>query len=325
MNEPAPYDPRRWRRERWDEPGTLYFWSGRGGPHEAFSNFASTPFTMVAWHAELGDVDFATGEHAFQAAKSATVAEHERIRRARTPMGAKQAGRAVALPRDWSRRRPHVMLAVVRAKFATGDLREQYESRARPVTGHRSAVAGARAGLGRRLDRNTGPVGRPAISRGRSRALPDPKNNQSVLPPFERVRARDGEILDVQAQHFVGACRGLVQQPPRRALAQRDVAALPQPLEACHRDAARVVVLLGAPVEGDLAVDLQQASALAVAREGTHGRDVTVPRRRRRVMPALRDDAGQAGAGHGRVAELVLEDRERLAVLRARRRREVGL
>jgi len=124
MNEPAPYDPRRWRRERWDEPGTLYFWSGRGGPHEAFSNFAATPFTMAAWHAELGAVAFATGEHAFQAAKSATVDEHERIRLARTPMAAKQAGRAVALPRDWSRRRPHVMLAVVRAKFATGDLRD---------------------------------------------------------------------------------------------------------------------------------------------------------------------------------------------------------
>jgi hypothetical protein len=35
-------------------------------------------------------------------------------------------------------------------------------------------------------------------------------------------------------------------------------------------------------------------------------------RRRRRVMPALFDDAGQAGAGHGRVAELVLDHRERL-------------
>lgn len=42
-------------------------------------------------------------------------------------------------------------------------------------------------------------------------------------------------------------------------------------------------------------------------------------------MPALLDDAGEAGAGHSRVAELVLEDGERLAVPRARRWREVGL
>jgi len=42
-------------------------------------------------------------------------------------------------------------------------------------------------------------------------------------------------------------------------------------------------------------------------------------------MPALRDNAGEAGAGDRRVAELVLEDRERLAVLRAGRRRQVGL
>jgi hypothetical protein len=42
-------------------------------------------------------------------------------------------------------------------------------------------------------------------------------------------------------------------------------------------------------------------------------------------MPALLDDRGQAGTGDGRVAELVLDDGERLAVLRPRRRRKVGL
>lgn len=124
MTEPPPtYDPRRWRRERWDEPGTIYFWSGRDGPYEAFSNFAATPFVMPAWHAELGDVEFPSGEHAFQAAKAATADDHERIRLARTPMAAKQLGRRVALPADWTVRRTHVMLAVVRAKFARGELR----------------------------------------------------------------------------------------------------------------------------------------------------------------------------------------------------------
>ena len=40
---------------------------------------------------------------------------------------------------------------------------------------------------------------------------------------------------------------------------------------------------------------------------------------RRRVMPALRDDGGETGARHRAVTELVLDDGERLAVLRARR------
>jgi hypothetical protein len=58
-------DPTRWRRERWDEPDTIYFWSGRGGEYQALSNFAQTPFVMPAWHRKLGVVEFATGEHAF--------------------------------------------------------------------------------------------------------------------------------------------------------------------------------------------------------------------------------------------------------------------
>ena len=75
----------------------------------------------------------------------------------------------------------------------------------------------------------------------------------------------------------------------------------------------------------DVAGDREHPCALAVARERPDGRDVAVPRRRRRVMPALLDDAREARAGDRSVAELVLDDHERLAVLRARRRREVGL
>jgi hypothetical protein len=135
----------------------------------------------------------------------------------------------------------------------------------------------------------------------------------------------DVEVLDVQAQDLVGAGGGLVQHAPERAFAQVDVAALPQPLEARSGDAAGVVVLLGAALEGDVAVDLENPGALAVARERADGRDVAVPCRRRCVMPALFDDAGEARAGDRRVAELVLEHGERLAVLRARRGREVGL
>jgi len=50
-------------------------------------------------------------------------------------------------------------------------------------------------------------------------------------------------------------------------------------------------------------VDVQDPGARAVAREGSDGRDVTVPRRQRRMLPALRDDAGEAGAGDRRLAE----------------------
>jgi N-glycosidase YbiA len=126
-HEPCEIDPRRaspsrWRRARWDEPGTIYFWSARGGPFAAFSNFAPTPFEMPAWHDPAWIVPFATAEHAFQAAKARTANEHEQIRRAATPLGAKRAGRRVALPAGWDRRRAHVMLAVVRAKFAVPEL-----------------------------------------------------------------------------------------------------------------------------------------------------------------------------------------------------------
>ena len=37
-----------WRRDRWDELSTIYFWSGRGGQFERFSNSAITPFAMRA-------------------------------------------------------------------------------------------------------------------------------------------------------------------------------------------------------------------------------------------------------------------------------------
>jgi hypothetical protein len=131
--------------------------------------------------------------------------------------------------------------------------------------------------------------------------------------------AGDVEVLDLEAQDLVGAGGGLVEQPPQGAFAQVDVAALPQPLEARERDAAGVVVLLGAALQIDVAVDLEDPGARAVVRERSDGRDVAVPRRRRRVMPALLDDAGEAGAGDRRVAELVFDDGERLAVLRARR------
>jgi hypothetical protein len=95
--------------------------------------------------------------------------------------------------------------------------------------------------------------------------------------------AGEVEILDVEAQDLVGASSGLVEQPPQRAFAQVDVAALPQPLEARERDAAGVVVFLGTALQIDAAVDRQDLRARAVARERSDRRDVAVLRRRRRA------------------------------------------
>ena len=74
----------------------------------------------------------------------------------------------------------------------------------------------------------------------------------------------DVEILDVEAQDLVGASGGLVEQPPQGAFAQVDVAALPEPLEARERNAAGVVVLFGAALQLEIAVDVEDPSALAV-------------------------------------------------------------
>jgi hypothetical protein len=74
----------------------------------------------------------------------------------------------------------------------------------------------------------------------------------------------DVDVLDVQAQDLVGAGGGFVKQPPECAFAQLDVAALPEPLEARERDAAGVVVLLGATLQLDVAVDREGPGALAV-------------------------------------------------------------
>jgi hypothetical protein len=110
-----------WWRERWDEPGTIYFWSGHQGPHRAFSNFnEDDPFPMPCWLEPTLIVEMPDGEHGFQTAKGTTMADFRRILSAKGPLAAKRAGGPgkVRLPPDWNQRRPHVMLAVVRARVA---------------------------------------------------------------------------------------------------------------------------------------------------------------------------------------------------------------
>ena len=54
------------------------------------------------------------------------------------------------------------------------------------------------------------------------------------------------QVADVQAEDFVGAGGGVVQQPPQRPLPQRDVGPCPQPLEFGQRDRPGVVTGFGA-------------------------------------------------------------------------------
>ena len=117
--------PTRWRRARWDEPGTIYFYSGTRGPHRRFSNFDDgSPFPMPAWYDPTVILLFDSGEHGFQCAKGRNKTEHERIRHAGSPYAAKQAAWRYPCPADWNRRRSRIMLTVVRAKFSVPELRE---------------------------------------------------------------------------------------------------------------------------------------------------------------------------------------------------------
>jgi len=75
------------------------------------SNFAPSP---IAWRG----VTWATVEAAFQAAKTDSPEEAEKIRRAATPGKAKRLGRKVVLRSGWEAVKIPVMLALVRLKFA---------------------------------------------------------------------------------------------------------------------------------------------------------------------------------------------------------------
>jgi len=83
-----------------------------------------------------GDL-YPTVEHAFQAAKTADVAERARIRDLGTPDAAKRAGRKVALRRDWERVKLGIMESLLRTKFSEPGLMAQLLE-----TGERELVEG---------------------------------------------------------------------------------------------------------------------------------------------------------------------------------------
>ena len=102
--------------EGWTAPDTIYFW---GGP---LSNFAATPGLRLPYgyhgHHETGWVPVATVEHWFQACKATNRQDFDYVLAATSPAGAKAAGRRIALRSDWEQIKYHVMLCVLRGKFA---------------------------------------------------------------------------------------------------------------------------------------------------------------------------------------------------------------
>lgn len=83
-------------------------------PYSALSNyFRGAPISL--W-----EFDFATGEHAFQAAKASTRSGFDKVRREPDTDRAKWLGSGVRLRPDWEEVKPAVMRAILAAKFAPG-------------------------------------------------------------------------------------------------------------------------------------------------------------------------------------------------------------
>lgn len=85
--------------------------------HAFLSNFHPSPV-----RGPMGLL-FPTVEHAFQASKTRSAIEVERIQDAPTPGRAKRLGRRVALREDWEETRLDVMEELVWRKFVITDLR----------------------------------------------------------------------------------------------------------------------------------------------------------------------------------------------------------
>lgn len=80
------------------------------GHHRFLSNFYPSPI-------EVDGLVYPTVEHAFQAAKTDSVIEKEKIRRAQKPGTAKAWGKKVTLRGDWEQVKVGIMLSLLRKKF----------------------------------------------------------------------------------------------------------------------------------------------------------------------------------------------------------------
>ena len=101
------------------------------GPTRWLSNFHEAP---IRWQGK----DYLSTEHAYQAAKAGTEAEHELIRQSSTCGQAKRNGQRVPLREDWEEVKDQIMYEVCLAKFTQHD----YLSDALAATGDRELREG---------------------------------------------------------------------------------------------------------------------------------------------------------------------------------------
>lgn len=88
----------------------IFFWAQKD-QYGAFSNFFNAPFT-------LDNREWPTVEHWFQAMKTSSIEEQEKIRAAKNPAIAKRMGRKAPLRMEWEDVKWHVMVEGVWAKFS---------------------------------------------------------------------------------------------------------------------------------------------------------------------------------------------------------------
>lgn len=90
----------------------IFFYSQKKNGFEWLSNFAQYPIVVE-------DIYYPTSEHYYQAKKTFNPVEQEMIRRCRSPLEAKLAGRHVRLRSDWEEVKQDVMLKALRVKFGS--------------------------------------------------------------------------------------------------------------------------------------------------------------------------------------------------------------
>ncbi len=86
--------------------------------HAFLSNFYITPISFEG-------KEYASVEHAYQAAKTTNPLEHQKIIDAPTPGKAKRLGAKVSLRKDWESVKQGIMLELLRIKFSNPGLRQK--------------------------------------------------------------------------------------------------------------------------------------------------------------------------------------------------------
>jgi len=88
------------------------------GKYRFLSNFSSAPI-------KVGNREYPTVEHYYQAMKTDSYLEQESIRLCSSPALAKKLGREVKIRKDWEEIKIIVMLRALRLKFENPTLREK--------------------------------------------------------------------------------------------------------------------------------------------------------------------------------------------------------